>query len=304
MSMSATLGASAFLGNYTITESNLNPVYESRAIVNAANATTRVVLGFTDRTQNNNSLSVDTNNTTSEVFFRKQAASATWQAVTRSAANTIEVVTATAIPVNQWNIFRIEVENDGTNRRARFYINGNLVATHNGTTIPATSVRFGYQMGMYVTAATTNSMDMDYVRVWSDDPAASADTPKTAIPKASIVTDVPTDFSGASILPNFINTSKQYLGDVSFILSKMGTTDSGSIAKMNTLNDNGTVTIEEYGNYILNNLKQSLEKLSGVKIDTVLNIQGLESQTVKTKTLTTEQLCVGDRCFSSEEIIG
>lgn len=274
MSMSATFGASAFLGNYTITESNLNPVYEARTIVNAANATTRVMLGFTDRTQNNNSLVADTNNSTNEIFFRKKAASTTWETVTRSTANVTEVVTATAVPVNQWNIFRIEVENDGTNRRARFYINGNLVATHNGTTIPATSVRFGYQMGMYVTAATTNSMDMDYVRVWSDDPAASSNSTKVNTPKASAVSvDVPTDFSGASILPTFINTSKQYLGDVSFILSKMGATDSGSIAKMTTLDDNGTVTIEEYGNYILNNLKQSLEKLSGIKIDTILNVQ-------------------------------
>lgn len=84
----------------------------------------------------------------------------------------------------------------------------------------------------------------------------------------------------------------------------MGDTNSGSIALANSLGDDGTVTIEEYGNYILNNLKQSLEKLSGVQIDTILHIQGLESQTVKTKKLTTDELCVGDRCFSADEIIG
>lgn len=271
MSLSATLGASAFLGNYTITESNLNPVYEARAIMNTSNATTRAIVGFTDRAQNAGTLVADTNNSTNEIFFRKKAATLTWETVTRSTANATEVVTATAIPVNQWNIFRIEVE--GSKQTARFYINGTLVATHNGTTIPASGIRFGHQVGMYVSAATANSMDLDYIRVWSDDPAKSSSYTPSPTLNNSVIVDTPADFSGASILPTFINTSKQYLGDVSFILSKMGTTDSGSIAKMNTLNDNGTVTIEEYGNYILNNLKQSLEKLSGIKIDTILNVQ-------------------------------
>lgn len=76
------------------------------------------------------------------------------------------------MPVNQWNIFRIEVEN--STQTARFYINGNLVATHTGNTIPASGVRFGHQIGMLVTAAVANTMDIDYIRVWSDDPASSS----------------------------------------------------------------------------------------------------------------------------------
>jgi hypothetical protein len=60
--------------------------------------------------------------------------------VTRSTANTTEVVTATAIPVNQWNIFRIEVL--GASQTVKFFINGTLVATHTGTTIPAPTIRF------------------------------------------------------------------------------------------------------------------------------------------------------------------
>jgi hypothetical protein len=71
--LSATVNASAFLGNYTNTESSLNPVYESRAIINAANTTTRALIGFTDRAQNAGTLAADTNNSTNEIFFRKKA---------------------------------------------------------------------------------------------------------------------------------------------------------------------------------------------------------------------------------------
>jgi hypothetical protein len=73
MGLSATINASAFLGNYTNTESSLNPVYESRAIINSANTTTRALIGFTDRTQNAGTLAADTNNSTNEIFFRKKA---------------------------------------------------------------------------------------------------------------------------------------------------------------------------------------------------------------------------------------
>lgn len=168
IALSATINASAFLGNYTITESTLNPVYESRAIINAANATTRALVGFTDRIQNATTLATDTNNSTNEIFFRKKAGTTTWETVTRSTANATEVVTATTVPVNQWNIFRIEVS--GTAQTVKFFINGTLVATHTGTTIPASGIQFGHQIGLLVSAATLNTMDIDYIRVWSDDP--------------------------------------------------------------------------------------------------------------------------------------
>lgn len=98
--------------------------------------------------------------------------------MTRSTANAVEVTTPTTVPVNQWNIFRIEVE--GSNQTARFYINGNLVATHNGNTVPASATRLGHQIGLGITTTTANTMDIDYIRVWSDDPASTGIAPKTA----------------------------------------------------------------------------------------------------------------------------
>lgn len=204
------------------------------------------------------------------------------------------MVTATTVPVNQWSIFRIEVED--SNRVARFYINGTLVATHTGTTIPASAIRFGHQIGLLITNTTANTMDIDYIRMWSDDPADNGK--KKAVTTQNVIIDnsTPPEYTGSSILPSFIYTSKQYLGDLSFILNKMGNTDSGAIQSATTLRDDD-MTIDEYGNYILNSMKQSLEKLSGVKINTNLSVEG-----VTTKTLTTDSLCVGEQCFTSDQI--
>lgn len=233
------------------------------------------------------------------MFFRKQAAGANWETVTRSTANATELITVTAIPVNQWNIFRIEVENVST--VARFYINGSLVATHTGTTIPASGIRFGHQIGMLVTAATANSMDIDFVHFWSDDPATVGKSviQKNTTPPPSVVEAPQTDFSGNSILPTFINTSKQYLSDISFVLGKMGTTDTGAIARAFNIQDDGTTTIDQYGSYFLNSFKQSIEKLSGVRIDTFLDIRSLHSDALDAGKISTDELCIGNICLSS-----
>lgn len=140
--------------------------------------------------------------------------------------------------------------------------------------------------------------------MWSDDPAANASLTTQSKAGNTLSTESnPTEFSGASILPTFIYTSKQYLGDISFILDKMGQVNSGSIANTTTLGADGTVTIQEYGNYILNNLKQSLEKMSGVKIDTLLSIRALDADLVNTKKLLTDELCIEGTCFTSTDLL-
>ena len=42
---------------------------------------------------------------------------------------------------------RIELEDTGSNGTARFYIDGELVATHNNTSIPAGSTRLAWGIG-------------------------------------------------------------------------------------------------------------------------------------------------------------
>lgn len=75
--------------------------------------------------------------------------------------------------------------------------------------------------------------------------------------------------------------------------------NSGTLANNMTLGDDGSVTIEQYGNYVLNNLKESLEKLSGIRIDTLLSVQSLETESIDTKSLFVDELCIGGVCISS-----
>lgn len=44
ITVNTTANAAGVLGAYTVTQSSLNPVYEARAIVNTANATTRAIV--------------------------------------------------------------------------------------------------------------------------------------------------------------------------------------------------------------------------------------------------------------------
>ena len=57
-------------------------------------------------------------------------------------------------------------------------------------------------------------MDIDYVRMWSDDPAATGKE-KVTVQKPKPIEDTgfltPSDYTGSSLLPTFISTSRQYL---------------------------------------------------------------------------------------------
>jgi hypothetical protein len=292
IALSATINASAFLGNYTNTQAGLNPVYESRAIINAANATTRALIGFSNRTQNNATLATDTNNTTNEIFFRKRAGATTWEAVTRSTANTTEVVTTTTVPVNQWNIFRIEVLSASQN--VKFFINGTLVATHTGTTVPAATIRFGHQIGMLVTAATTNSMDLDYIRIWSDDPASaivSENIPGTP----SYVSDLFDPTGDDTLMETVeITTAKNTLRALDMML---GNTGSGKLDITSSWDlTTSESSLSDAGIYFLQILKGALERLSEIWLDMQLYVRSLRADEVKT-----EKLCLGETCITELE---
>jgi hypothetical protein len=111
-------------------------------------------------------ITTDTNNSNNEIFFRKIAAGANWQTVTRSAAG-LETVNTTTSTTAAMRALRIEV-NDLAGK-VFFYIDGVLVATHT-TGIPLATARLGHWVGMNASAATISTMDIDYIKVWSDDP--------------------------------------------------------------------------------------------------------------------------------------
>jgi hypothetical protein len=129
----------------------------------------------------NTGITADINNATNEIFFRKTAAGTTWQTVTRTAAGG-EVVNATTYTTAAMRALRIEI-NDLAGK-VFFYIDGVLVATHT-TGIPLATARLGHWVGMNASAAAISSMDIDYIKVWSDDPdTAVINTNATVAPAA------------------------------------------------------------------------------------------------------------------------
>ncbi len=200
LTFSGTLGtgpwASLYGTNVNVTERSLNPVFEAR-IQASSNTDQRAIAGFTDIALNT-AIAADTNNSANEVFFRKTAAGTNWEAVTRNASGAENVTglgTAcaggTACTTAAMRTMRIELENVGANGTARFYIDGTLVATHTTAAVPANTTRLGWKIGTTPTTTTYTGrvVDIDYVRVWSDDP--------------------PTDVLGQALSTTIIDNSNQ-----------------------------------------------------------------------------------------------
>ncbi|OGL32958.1 hypothetical protein A3F64_01885 [Candidatus Saccharibacteria bacterium RIFCSPHIGHO2_12_FULL_42_8] len=185
LTFTGTLGTGPWASNWgtggnLVTERSLNPVFEAR-VQASSNTDVRHVVGFTDMALNATT-SADTDNSANEVFFRKIAAGTNWEAVTRSGSGTENVTTlatacagGTACTTTALRTMRIELENVGANGTARFYIDGTLVATHTTTAVPANTNRLGWLLTNTPTTTTYSgrTLDMDYVRVWSDDPPSS-----------------------------------------------------------------------------------------------------------------------------------
>jgi hypothetical protein len=167
-----------------VTERSLNPVFEAR-VLGTNNNDHRIIAGF-GAGVSGTAITTDTNQMTSEAFFRKIAAGTVWQTVTRSASGT-ETVNTTAVATNVYQTLRIEM-ND-TLGTADFYINGVLQFSHS-TAVPTSALGLGYYIGNGVTGATSRSVDVDYIRVWSDDPADRADL-LDLLPEGSVIDIIP-----------------------------------------------------------------------------------------------------------------
>jgi hypothetical protein len=165
------INTSSLLGSNGIgvTQRSLNPVYEARVLGTVA-TNHRIVVGFLDPTTGLviNSDAYGTNG----AFFRKTAAGNVWQTVTKNAG--VETVTTTAIGTGAWHILRVEINDTAGN--ARFYIDGNLVATHT-LNLPAAATLLGHYVGNGISTAVNANLDIDYIRVWSDDPDTALATP-------------------------------------------------------------------------------------------------------------------------------
>lgn len=174
LTFTGTLGTGPWGSNWgtagiLFTERSLNPVMEAR-VVASSNTDQRAVVGFTDVAANT-AVSADTNLSANEAFFRKTAAGTQWEAVSRAGSGTEQVTTSVG-STSSYQLLRVELDN--TNTAVRFYVNNSLVATHS-TAVPGSTTRLGWNV-MNTPTTTTYSgrvVDIDYVRVWSDDPPKS-----------------------------------------------------------------------------------------------------------------------------------
>ncbi len=149
------------------TERNLNPVIEARVLA-SSNTDQRAVVGFTN-VATNTTVSADTNLSADEAFFRKTAAGTQWQAVSRAASGT-EEVTSNVGSTSSWQLLRVELS--GVNNNVKFYVNDSLVATHS-TAVPTARLGWALMNTPTTTTYTGRVLDIDNVRVWSDDPPKS-----------------------------------------------------------------------------------------------------------------------------------
>lgn len=163
-------------GGINVTERTMNPIFEAR-VQATTNTDHRVLVGFADLAYDA-PYAADTNQASNEVMFRKDAAAANWDAVTRSAAGS-EMVTNLAIGTGAMHILRIEIDN--TNTEVRFYADGALVATHT-TNLPVPSARMGWYVGNAISSNVDRATLIDYVRIWSDDPTANHDVEVVDLP--------------------------------------------------------------------------------------------------------------------------
>lgn len=182
-----------------VTQRSLNPVIEARVLGDATSANQRMLVGFADLASGA-AYGADTNQANNEIFFRKNAATGTWNAVTRSAAG-VETVTALATTTTAFHILRIEVDN--TNGQARFYADGSLVATHN-TGLPLAATRLGWYLGNAINVAANKQMYIDYIRVWSDDPVNQIASPDVTLNDQNSIID---GTSGGTVVNNFTITN-------------------------------------------------------------------------------------------------
>jgi hypothetical protein len=174
LTFTGTLGTGPWASNWGTagqlkTQRALNPVMEARVLA-SSNTDQRAVVGFTNVAANA-TVSADTNLSSDEAFFRKTAAGTQWEAVSRAGSGTEQVTTSVG-STSSWQMLRVEL--DEVNDAVKFYVNNSIVATHS-TAVPGTSTRLGWIL-MNTPTTTTYSgrvLDIDNVRVWSDDPPKS-----------------------------------------------------------------------------------------------------------------------------------
>ncbi len=139
------------------TSVDLNPVLEVR-VLNVNPNDHQFTIGFSDLADDS------TSSTTANAILFYGVNTNNWQTVTRNTSAHTQTDTGIAISTTDFQTLRIE--DDGA-KQVRFYINGKLVATHT-TNIPTAVIEF--DTFNETQAAAAKSFDIDYIKIWQDDP--------------------------------------------------------------------------------------------------------------------------------------
>ncbi len=142
---------------------NENPVLEARVMVSAT-TDQFIRIGFTNAV-----LGADTvTDSTNGIYFRKKAASTTWEAVTRSASTETMYDTGIVVSNTALQTLRIEIDDGVATNVVRFFINGTL-ATTTTTNVPTVNMGWSVTNGIS-TATAVRDLIIDWIKVWHDDP--------------------------------------------------------------------------------------------------------------------------------------
>jgi hypothetical protein len=261
-------------GGVQVTQRSLNPVFETR-LQGDANTDHRMIVGF-HQAGANTTIAADANNYANEVFFRKTAAGTNWTAVTRNNSGVETVTNLTtqcggSCTTSAMRILRIELENSGLNGEARFYIDGHLVATHNNTSIPAAANRLAWGIGQAVTGGIGRFYNLDYVRVWSDDPKDA----QLNLENGEVL-DANFDFLNESVTINLEGLSETVL--------------------RKNIDDEG------FGQLIAD-VKYYLLKTQEVVINGILRVREVIVSVLSAQRVETQELCVGNVCVTEQQFL-
>ena len=146
-----------------------NPIFEAKLKIDVT-TNVRIFAGFTNTAPTAGN---DTNASTHHAYIEKLAAGTKFQCVTDNGGAT-ETVTDTGVTVAAATFYRLRVEvRNGTTPETICTIDDGTTVTR--TVVTATQPGATNAMDIYEKVETSNStaknMDVDYVRVWQDDPS-------------------------------------------------------------------------------------------------------------------------------------
>lgn len=185
-----------------------NPIFETKLTMSTTNP--RIFAGFTSAAP---AATSNTNVSTHHAYIEKRSTDTTWQCTTDDGGAT-ETITDTGVTISASTFYRLRVEvRNGTIPETICTIDDGTTVTR--TVVTATQPGATASMDVFIQGTnadtTAENVDIDYVRVWQDDPVGTALTIESAVSEnMEDATDSATPASApeikSGISENFVDT--------------------------------------------------------------------------------------------------